>query len=87
MCNGISEIQRLTKSVSKGHSHNREIGLSLVDGTSTFNGKCFNCRKACGYRAEECRECKGDFKGGRSGESEGGILAIVAPIRCVISVG
>jgi len=48
------------------------MNLSLVDGEGTFCGKCFNCRKVCGYQTKERKKCKGDLKGGRTGESEGG---------------
>ena len=72
LCNNISEIQRLTKNGKKGHRHNKEINLSLVDGDGAFSRKCFNCKKACGYQAKEYRKHKGDLKGGHTGESEDG---------------
>ena len=72
LCNDISEIERLTKSRNKGCSHNKEVNLSSVDANGTFNSKCFNCGKVCGYWAKECRKFKGDLKGGCTEESEGG---------------
>ncbi len=72
LCNDVSQIQRLARSGNTGHGDNKEVNLSSVDGNGTFSGKCFNCGKACGYWAKECRKCKGDLKGGRTGESEGG---------------
>ena len=72
LCNEVSEIQRLTKSGNKGHGHDEKVNLSSVDGNGTLNSKCFNCGKACGYWAKECRKHKGDLKGGHTGESEEG---------------
>ena len=72
LCNNVSEIQRLTRSGNKGCGNDKEVSLSSVDGNGTFSRKCFNCGKTCGYRAKECKKCKGDLKGHRTGESEGG---------------
>ena len=86
LCNNLSEIQRLNRSGNKGRRNDKEVSLSSVDGNGTFSGKCFNCGKTCGYRAKECKKCKGDLKGSRTGDSEGAILAIVAPTKRAISV-
>ncbi len=72
LCNHVLEIQRLTKSGNKGCRNNKEVILSPVDGTGAFSGKCYNCGKACGYQAKECRKPKGDLNGRCTGESEGG---------------
>ena len=72
LCNSVSKIQRLTKSGSRGHSIEKEVHLSSIDGKGTFKGKCRNCGKACGFKAKECKKHKGELHGGRSnGESEG----------------
>ena len=71
-CNHKSEIQRLTKSGNKCCWHDKEVNFSSVDGEGIFSSNCYNCRKACGYRAKTCRKCKGDLKGGHTGESKGG---------------
>ena len=70
--NDVSEIQRLTRSRNKGSENDKEVSLSSVDRNGNFSRKCFNCGKACGYRAKECRKCKGDLKGSSTGQSEGG---------------
>ena len=72
LCNNVSAMQRPTRSGNKDPGNKKEVSLSSVDGNGTFSGKCFNCGKACGYQAKECKKCKGDLKGGHTRHSEGG---------------
>ena len=37
-----------------------------------FKGKCRNCGKVCGYKAADCKKCKGELHGGRENSNEGG---------------
>ena len=72
LCNSVSEIQRLTKSGSRGRANDKEVHLSSVEGDGTFKGKCRNCGKVCGFKAKECKKRKGELHGGRvNGDSEG----------------
>jgi hypothetical protein len=72
LCNSVSKIQRLTRSRNRGHTCGKEVHLSSVDGEGTFKGKCRNCGKVCGFKAKECKKCKGELHGRRSnGKSEG----------------
>ena len=56
LCNSVSEIQRLTKSGSRGHANEKEVHLSSVEGDGTFKGICRNCGKVCGFKAKECKD-------------------------------
>ena len=49
-----------------------------------LKGKCRNCSKVCGFKANECRKCKGDPKAVPE-RVKGTMLAIVAPTKCAIS--
>ena len=74
LCNSASEIQQLTRSGNKGHTGDKKVHISSIDGEGTFKGKCRNCGKVCGFKAKECKKHKGELHSGCSnGKSEGKI--------------
>ncbi len=57
------------KSRSQGHANEKEAHLSSVEGDRTFKGKCWNCGKVCGFKANECMHgglANGDSEGNTS---------------------
>ena len=46
--------------------------LFSIDCEGAFKRKCRNSSKVCGFKAKECKKCKGELHGGHNnGDSEG----------------
>lgn len=72
LCYDVLEIQWLTKSRSKGHSNDKVVHVSAVDGEGTLKRICQNCGKVCNFKAWQCKKCKGGLHGGCTDNADGG---------------